>query len=372
MSTKDYVEAQNPAIFMHLNEKNLIPDYVMESERVTTAETDGLSVVAFADPVTRAYPCHTKSACWQSAAWYAGTSEGRPDVKANIEKMAAAHGISDDVQAVFDSFADDLEKSAAATAEIVEEPQYALSLDLNGYQGRGYEQYYPVSSHLQVLTSCDNAATDFLSGLLPMPVMRKVATTLIKAAEAHAVQDCDIPGVVRRLGVVRLPDPYAAELLIDMRKTAGVDTAPYVRTIVQLRDSMAKAANAQEAILLAEDAASEVYDMDCENNIHYSGRMLNPYEILFSGPRLDELEKAAAQVVDVLNVHVPVVDFLNLSDEKIDSYFSPEAAETIKKAKAQVEGSPDMEKTASAAQLLAMLPDAVNKVLLGVLAETAW
>ena len=72
------------------------------------------------------------------------------------------------------------------------------------------------------------------------------------------------------------------------------------------------------------------------------------------------------------SVDVPVVDFLNLSEEKIDTMFSKSAAATIKKAKSQVEGDPDCEKTASAAITLSTLPDGVGKVLLGVLADTTW
>ena len=371
MSTKDYVTAQNPAIFMHLSEKELIPDYVMESPRVTTEETDGLSVVAFADPYSRSYPCHTKAACWQSAAWYAGTQADTPHVKAAIEKMAAAHGISEDVQKVFDCF--EAERVKVAHAEVVEEPQYALALDFNGYEGRGYEQHYPINSACEVIASCDDAAEDYLGGILPMPVMRKVATALVKAANAHSVATCDIPGVVLRYGVMRLPDPYAAEAMLShMRKNAGLDTTPYVQAVANLRTALTKVANHTEAIKLAEATASTIYDMDCDNHVRYSARMLDPYELIFSGPTVDELEKAAAQVVDILHVDVPVADFLNLSDEKIDTIFSKNAAMVIKQAKQNVEGEPDMEKTAAAASLLATLPEDVNKVLLSVLADTAW
>lgn len=371
MQVKDFTEAQNPAIFSHLNSQNLIPDYVMESDRITSEEADGLSVVAFADPFTRAYPCHTKAACWQSAAWYAGTQQDTPQVKEAIVKMAAAHGITEDVQKVFDCF--DAERVKVAHAEAVtEEPQYALSLDFNGYDGRGFEQHYPISSTVDVLNSCEDAAEDFLGGILPMPVMRKVATVLVKAAADHNVEAYDIPKVVARYGVQRLPNPYAAEALVTMRKNASVDITPYLSIMSELKQAMEKAAGYAEAISLADNAAAQLYDLDMNNQIRYNARMEDPYALIFTGPCVADLEKYAAHTVNILDVDVPVVDFMNLSTEKIDAMFSKNAAAAIKKAKEAVSGEPSMEKTASAAATLASLPVEVNKVLLGVLADTTW
>ena len=371
MQVKDFTEAQNPAIFSHLNSQNLIPDYVMESDRITSEETDGLSVVAFADPYNRAYPCHTKAACWQSAAWYAGTQQNAPHIKDSIEKMAKAHGIEEDVQKVFDCF--EAERVKVAHAEVVtSEPQYALALNFGGYEGRGFEQHYPINNTVEIISSCDDAAEDFNGGIIPMPVMRKVATALVKAATAHNVAAYDIPGVVLRYGVQRLPNPYAAEALVGIRKDAGVDLAPYLSALAELRQAMEKVASHEEAIALANLTAEHLYDLDCDNNIRYSARMEDPYALIFSGPTVEDMEKYAAHTVSVLDVDVPVVDFLNLSEEKIDTMFSKSAAAIIKKAKSQVEGDPDCEKTASAAITLSTLPDGVGKVLLGVLADTTW
>lgn len=370
MSTKDYVQCENPAIFMRLHEENLIPDYVLESPRVTEEDTEGLSVVAFADPYTRSYPCHTKAACWQSAAWYAGTAGDEVHVRENIEKMAAAHGISEDVAKVFDCFNEEFAK--VAEAEIVEEPQYALSMNLGGYQGRGFEQYYPINNYHEVTRSGEEVAEDYLGGMLPMPIMRKVASTLMKAAAAFDVPTCEMPRIVCQFGIQRLPDPFAAEVMIDMRKRAGVDIAPYVAMLTGLQEAMKKSASYTDSIALANNVADQMYQLDFDNGISYTGRVEDPYNLLFSGPAVEELEKAASQVVDIMNVNVPVVDFLNLSDEKIDAIFSKKAAAIIKQAKAQLEGSPAMEKTAAAANMLSTLPTEVSKILLSTLADVGW
>lgn len=371
MPTKDYVEANNPALFLHLDEHNLIPDYVKASARVTPEELEDLSVVAFADPFNRAYPCHTKAACWQSAAWYAGNAVDQPEVKAGIEKMAYAHGIEEDVQKVFACFDDTLTK--AASAEVVEDdPKFALSLDFNGQFGRGFENHYPINSYHEVVRAGNDAAHDFATSSLPVPIMRKVATTIMDAAASYGVPEMEMPTVVCRLGIRRLPDPFAANVLVGMRKDAGVNVDPYRELLSQLESAIVKTASYMDAIALADQTAEQLCMLDEENGVRYNSRMQDPYALLYTGPRVDELEKAAAQVVDIDNVHVPVADLLNLSDDKIDAIFSKRVGSVIKQAKACVSGTPDMEKTANAALCLQALPEEATKVLLATLAEVGW
>lgn len=372
MSTKDYVEANNPAIFMHLQEKNLVPKYVLESQRVTEEETDSLNVAAFADPYNRAYPCHTKAACWQSAAWYAGTQSNEPHIKTAIEKLAAVHGISEDVKNVFDCFEQEAIKSAGAAEITPQEQRFALSLNFNGYDGRGFEQHYPINTAQEVLASCTDADNDYRSGIIPMPVMRKIATTLLQAAKEFDVDKEDLPGTVVRYGEQRLPDPFCARALIGVRKKANVDIKPYEDAVEQLCTVITKTAGVEDAIARANAVAEELYDLDCDNNIRYSKMMPDPYNLIFSGPFVDALEKAAASVVEILNVDVPVVDFLNMPDTKIDDMFSKKAAVSIKLAKQAVQGEPSIEKTAAASQILSTLSPDVNKALLAVLASTTW
>ena len=91
MPSIDFVTANNPAIFGYLQEKDAIPGYVLSSNKITKEEVDRLDKVAFANQAERLYPCHTKEACWESAAYFAGSGESDANVKANIEKMASFH-----------------------------------------------------------------------------------------------------------------------------------------------------------------------------------------------------------------------------------------------------------------------------------------
>ena len=82
--------------------------------------------------------------------------------------------------------------------------------------------------------------------------------------------------------------------------------------------------------------------------------------------------KAAATLIPILGVQVPVADFLNLSDNKIDKVFSKKAGSVIKGAKSCVDGEESIEKCAAAAEKLKGLGPEASKMLLKVLADLAW
>lgn len=369
----DFVTDQNPALFAHLADKGLVPEYVMKSARVTSEETDPLSIVAFADPYNRRFPCHTKAACWQAAAYFAGNNMEEEHVKENIVKMAAAHDISEDVTAVFEAFHEELTKAAASQPK--EEAlmrKYAMTLDFEGFQGRGVEEFYPVNSYSEVITAAEDATTDFHSARLPMMAMRKVACNIVDAANEFHVPVSELTPEIRNMGIKRLPDPFAASELIGIRKDAGVDVAPYKAVLDELGEAITKTASADDAIELADDVAAQIVKMDTQNGIVYNNRMPNPYDLIFTGPALEELNKAAAQLVVIEGVRVPVADFLNLSDSTIEKTFSSKIGEVIKAAKADVAGDCTIEKCASANEKMLTLSTDARKVLLAVLSDTAW
>lgn len=369
----DYVIDQNPGLFAHLADKGLVPEYVMQSDRVTREEVDPLSVVAFADPYNRRFPCHTKAACWQAAAYFAGNNMCKEYVKENIVKMAAAHDISDDVDAVFEAFREELTKAAASQPK-EEAPirKYAMTINFEGFQGRGVEEFYPVNSYSEVITASEDATTDFRSARLPIMAMRKVAYNIVDAATAFSVPVSELTPETRNMGIKRLPDPFAASDLIGIRKNAGVDVTLYKSILAELEESITKTASVDDAIMLADDVAARIVQMDTRNGIKYNSLMPNPYDIIFTGPTLEELNKAAAQLVVIEGVRVPVSDFLNLSDSTIEKTFSSKIGEVIKGAKADVAGDCTIEKCASANEKVLTLSEDARKVLLAVLSDTAW
>lgn len=370
MPNIDFITDQNPSVYLFMQDRNMLPDYVLKSNKLTEEDTSVLDKVAFADPVNRLYPCHTKAACWQSAAYFASKHERNERLQGNIEKMAAHHGIEEDVQKVFAAFADEFKKAAAEDTSI-EKKAYALELDMGGFQGRGVEKFYPINDKFEIVKAAEDSTADYKHGTIPMYAMRKIAFNIMEAAEEHGVPYNELTAQVQRLGTRRLPDPYAAETLVGMRKRAGADVTQYTNAIKELQEKVA-GLGAMEAIEAADETAKEIYFMDKEAGVVYRNGQLDPYELLFTGPTVADLEKAAASSVSIKGINVPVEDITNLSDATIDKVFSRASGDVIKQAKTLVSGDSTVGSCVEASELIGGLDDGVQKVLLGTLANTAW
>lgn len=376
MANNDYVGDNNPAILMFAHENGLLPDYFLDSEQITAENTKNLYKIAFADPENRKFPCHTKAACLHSAIWYAANAVDEPSVKQGIEKMAAVHNITEDVNRVFDTFGTVIEKAASARAQEEQKMEkYALTIDFEGFRGRGVENFYPINSPIQVKEAADKAFHDYQMGDLPLPAFRKAAHAIVKAAEDFDMIATEMDPTVNSIGADRLPDPEFAESHARMRKMAGVmDIAPYLEIIEEVGNGIEKIASSpEELITIGEAAAEAMYALDQHNGIEkYSAAVVDPYTMIFSGPLVADFIKAAAQCVNLRGVHIPTADFLNISDNKIDKLFSPGVGSIIKAAKKELEGDATIEKSASAALKLAELNKEASNMLLKMLAGTGW
>ena len=377
MANNDYVGDNNPAILTFAHSNGLLPDYFLDSEQITAENTKNLYKVAFADPENRKFPCHTKAACLHSAIWYAANNMNEPEIKSGIEKLAAVHGISEDVTKVFDAFGSVIEKAAAAIKEDNEDTmeKYALSIDFEGFRGRGIENFYPINNPAEINDSADKAYKDYCKGNLPLPAFRKAAHAITKAAEEHGMLHEEIDPTVTSVGADRLPDTDFAESCLAMRKQAGVENLePYKAILAEVVEGIEKvASSAEELIEIGEAAAEAMYKLDVSNGIvKYSNAVMDPYTMLFSGPTVDEFLKEAAQCVNLRGVHVPIVDLMNISDSKIDKMFSPGAGEIVKAAKKMLEGENSIQKCAAASTHLEQLTKEASNILLKMLAGVGW
>lgn len=366
----DFVHSENPEVFSFLHGEGLMPDYVINSDVITPDDCEQLSDRAFADSSNRLYPCHTKAACWESAAYFAGTGQEDERVKSAIEKMAAVHHIEDDVRTVFNKFEQEFDKAAAAAQQPAEE-RFALTLDWEGVEGKeGTQNLYPIATEMQCLRSGEKAASDYRCGKLPFDVFHKVATNIVAA---HPGNVEDLPADVQHYGAGRLPDPYAGSIFIQMRKQAGVAVEPYEAVLEEMRQATELDITPEEMMEYGVKAASLMRELDKLNGItKYSFKMKDPYDILFTGPSVKDVEKHAAAHVEVLGIQVPVTDMVNVSDAKIDRCFSTKVATVVKEAKAILAGANSMEKSAAASAKLAELDESARKSFLTVLAEVGW
>lgn len=367
----DFVSDNNPSVFSYLIDNDMVPDYVLESRPVTQEECDGLDKVAFADQYNRLFPCHTKEACWQSAAYTAGKFITDDSLRSSIVKAASLHGIEDDVKTLFDHFQEAMDKRAS---EEQQEPmqKYALVIDFQGEHGKQKEGFYPVNGADEVYASAIKLDQDYHRGFMPIAQMRKVAFAVVEAAEETNLPLAELPDTVLRFGENRLPDADTARLTIGCRKKANVDMKPYNILMEGLCEEMNKAATHTEGIAIAEKIASALVQLDQKNHIIYSASQPDPFELIFTGPTVSDMRKAAAQCVTIAGIELPSVDFLNIADTTVDRTFSAREAGVIKAAKEVLSGTPSIEKRAAAEEKLLTLGDESAKVLLTVAANTGW
>lgn len=362
MSTRsDYIGINNPAVFAYANAAGIVPDYFADAVIPDEASISELNPVAFANPYEKTYPCHNKVACVMSAIWNAanGDQEGLEDT---IKGHARALGIENDVDKIYSHFSETMDK-AAAEAEVVPEPKYALELESQGANGPSTHGYYPITNQYEVEKSARTLASDYQRGTISDSIMRKLAMTIAAAAEDMS----NFPIAVQRFATPNLPDPYAATAMFSYRnKHAGVNNAEYMQILNGLKNSMEKAASIQEAIDAGERAVEALYALDARNQLHPSWED-SPTAMLMCGPTPHEFRKAASSRVYICKVPVPVAAIAGLGDTLLEQQFSKTAAEHLKLARARVLDSPTPEDTTYAGEQIGELPLEVQHRLLQIL-----
>lgn len=372
MSDLDFVTDKNPDIFIELYNQGVTPDYVLDSDRYSEEDIDKLNRVAFADQEHKLYPCHTKAACWQSAAHFIGRQKDDKDIAACIEKMAAYHGITEDVNKIKPALGlDKVEELEKKASEETPEENYALTVDFGDFENRGVQSFYPVNNYAQVIQASDDATEDFRAGKMPMGVMRKVAYIISNAADEMGVPMMELTAEVKSFGTKAAPDPNTAMLKLASRRNLGIDMTPYETAITNLNNSMA-GVSYDDAINMANMVAEQLCLMDKSAGVRYSAQVPHPYALLFCGPTKADIEKAASSTVSILGINVPVVDLVNTRVSDIETRFTKEAAETIKTAIDTVRGDCTIEKSAAASNMIAGLSEEAQQEFLSILADVAW
>jgi hypothetical protein len=160
------------------------PAYVKTAAEVDFGELDRIPSSSFADPETRQYPCHTKEACWVSAAYMAHDGVSGAPIK-RLEKFAADWGIGSDVQIAFAKaeIRKEMAKAAAAAVPYALDEQY----------GEERIKRFPVATPEMVKTSADRFYAD--RAKYPWKWRTKVASALLSKIAEHRVEKWINPDV---------------------------------------------------------------------------------------------------------------------------------------------------------------------------------
>ena len=304
--------------------EDVLPEWMKTAALPDAEAMRDYDPVAFADPVRRLLPVHTKAACFASGL-YAAAYPGRYD-KAARERLARAAddwGITKDLSkaaAVFGA-----EKEAAAGEE--SEPGEKWALVLEGMDALGFSEkagsYYPIAEEADTEDSMWNFHNDLAAGKLPPQAAHAAASSLLKAARRQGIPENTIPACVRDYGEERDFDAKRAAELVEFRTRAVPEAA-----MATYRELL-KAASLPDQDL--DELEGAVTELDLANGVKYAYEApeLNqptPRQILRSGPT-DEEKRA---FVELAGVSVPREVAAGFPDTVLLK-FAGEAREAVEK-----------------------------------------
>lgn len=364
----DFLNDKTGAVLNYAFDNNLLPEFVKQASMEELHNVEGLIDSAFADNYNRVYPCHTKEATVLSALYAAANRDSNPKVKENIEKLASAFQVTDEVNAIFNHFNGEFEKYASIQKE---EPMQKFALYLE--DSDGLTGYYDISDKENTLVSIKHLEQDYIAGGVQPHHMRKIASAIKLAAQDYDVADAYIPSIIKKYATAKLPDSNVAYELISLRNVDEDGMNNYRNVIIKMASDITESNMEYDTIVdIADKAAEDIFALDQHYGIKYASDQPDPYEVIYTGPTMEEINKFASEHVRIADIPVPVVDFVNLSDDTITAKFSKKAAEVILEVKNNLNGSASLEKTASAQTALESLSDDVRTVLLQTLANTGW
>lgn len=290
------------------------PDFVKQADEQADREVDALSVAFFADPSTRQFPLHTKSATWASALYLLGErANGTPwtsdfpwkSALGRVEKAAAIHGIAGEVGALKAATAGTPLTKAASGSGL-----YALDVT---HEGHRITRFPITTPDLVKESACRlHAARD----RYPYGWRKTAAINLLDAA---ATLNADIPDpvltyLVKASGIYPVKAEAAACLLL--ARAAAVNDQEYSVRLEKMAEAlMANTARADISELADVLNDSEQFPFRAPMSIVQGWPL--PEEMLFRGPQTKQastegsVELTTGSVYDLQAIKKSGLDPLN-------------------------------------------------------------
>lgn len=326
---KDQTTDQNPTPLFYLADLGIAPELCKEAG-VPNAD---LPDAAYACPSLRLFPVHSKSATFQSLAYFHGLGYDDPRTSLRLKQAAVAYDILDLHDQVVQVFTSQT-KQADAQAQLM-----ALRVGEES-DSRGF---YPMNTDVEIDLSDESIRKDANEGRLPLPLARRACLALVKRAGEIGYDLQDLHRWTRDLGTPRLPDMESAASSIQLRRQAlsGRKSAADLHTVDQayqdLIDSCAQdvrdTPDWDDQLMLVEKYASLLYDLDQVAGVEYKNRIEHPYQAMFAGPTVDEWEKEAGETLFLDDQMVPVSAFRQVPDNVLSVRFSKDKAARLQQLK---------------------------------------
>lgn len=317
----DYTTSNNPQSLYFAAINHPFPDWV-ESQPMPKAEAFvKCASAAFADIERRLLPIRDKVSTFHSAIdLFAHADQYGPEVFERVKNACEFHGIEADVAHYASLFADKFEKSANVDTA---PSRYAISQEINGVEYR----LLPLNDAQDVRESAHELAKMAADRRIHFMTLHPAAQEITKAAADFGVSK--LPDLIERLGAPRCPNFEKAARLVEGRellsKTADQDVLRQAYT-----DAIAESAAANDA----NGCVLKLAAIDDAAGINYSYKqgfpVPLPSDIVFCGPLVSEVEKAAAENVAVGDILIPLSEIQKLDLDEADFKLSKEASTSLR------------------------------------------
>lgn len=315
--TMDFTKDKNPTALYEVGIKagENLPDYVKEATLLQEEDVVSLNDCAFADPVNRLHPIHTKAATFMSAVYMAGNGLANSKEFETVKAAAALFDIEKDIEEAL-SLLPQTEKAAFDYNNV--EKQYALTFNIEEDDSW---KAYPIGNTVEVTKAATDVVKDWYDGHIPTDWFYHAAKNIVKKANELKINRNEIPDRVWNLGEERMVDFNNASVGIIERSRLGVDIQEYSSALKQ----------ASEGKITVDEATDIWMGLDAANNINHL-RVSSPHECFYSGVKLAHVEALSENNVFISDIMVPVKEvtkLLNNDSRYIKRAFRKETADKI-------------------------------------------
>lgn len=319
--TQDYTTISNPKSLYRAELHHPFPEWVASSPLPESQEFEKKAAVAFADRERRLLPICDKISTFHSAIdLFANVTNYDELTFDRVKEACDYYGIQDDIRPYVELFAAELSKSADFAEPT--EGRFAISDDTDADLLR----LLPINDAHEVRVAAVDLSKMAGENRIPFVMFVDAAREIVKAASDYNIDEA-LPRIVTHFGTERLPDTEKAAQLIQGRNQLCKTEA--------LRDSVGQLY--QEAIATietdADEALSKIATIDelagVSTNYRVSSRVPTPFDIVFSGITVAELDKAAKENVVVREVLIPISVVQAIDRQKALYCLSKSAAETL-------------------------------------------
>lgn len=320
---QDYTTTNNPRFLYFAELHRPFPDWAANVPLPTAESFEKCAAAAFADPERRLLPIRDKVCTFHSAIdLFANVADYSPAVFERVKSACEFFGISDDVAPYADVFADSFEKQASEAS--LPAGRFAIDQEINGTR----YQLLPLNDAQDVRDSAHELAKMASESRIHFLTLFPAAQQIVKAAEELGVDG--VPAMINRMGMERCSDmDKAASYIVGREKFAkSADAvtvkAEYEAIMAEAKDGTITPWMCMQKIAALDDAVG----IRCRYN--EASPVMNPAEIVFNGPLVSEVEKAARHNVAIKDILIPLSVVRSIDINEASFKLSKTAGHTFK------------------------------------------